>query len=227
LIFVCIIPQIYAQEALSEIQKLAYGNPFNAANENFINMANSFSDDNQVSLLMFDDWKSAEILGSNAEHVVIDSANYQMEADLILFVKDGNLYELYAEKIQYARIDNHKFVSLTYEAKKKNLERAYFEVLVEGDYSLLRKQKLVKEISNTSPLGLSATREIRYLLMEKLYYQTSNGRRPLEVPSKKADFTKIFRRDRNELAAYAKSNKLSLKNTADVEALFKYYNSLE
>lgn len=218
--------QLDAQEALNEVKKLAYGNPFNAGNENFINMTNALSDDKEFSLMMFDDWKSIEINGANDELINIDSANYHMEADKILFIQRGSMFELYPEKIQCAEIDGHKFVSLTYEADKKSLERAYFEVLVEGEYTLLTRRDLVEEVSNTSPLGLAATREVRFVLTEKLYYQTASGKRPLEVPRKKADFTKIFRRDRNELASYAKENKFSLKRTEDVQAIFNYYNSL-
>ncbi len=224
--FIITLLQLDAQEALNEVKKMAYGNPFNAGNENFINMSNALSDDKEVSLMMFDDWKSIEINGANDELIYIDSANYHMEADKILFVRHGSMYELYPEKIQSAEIDGHKFVSMTYEADKKSLERAYFEVLVAGDYTLLSRQGLVEEVSNTSPLGLAATREVRFVLTEKLFYQAASGRRPLEVPRKKADFTKIFRRDRNELASYAKANKCSLKKTEDVRAIFNYYNSL-
>jgi len=226
LIFMIALLQLSAQEALTEVKKLAYGNPFNAGNENFINMTNSMSDDNQVSLMMFDDWKPIEIHGVKDELIFIDSANYHLEANKILFIQHGNLYELYPEKIQNAQIDNHKFVSLIHEVDKKTLQRSYFEILVEGDYNLLSKQELVKEITNSSPLGLSATKEVRFVLTEKLYYQSSSGRRPVVVPKKKADFTKIFRRDRDKLVSYAKSNKLSLKRTEDVRTIFNYYNSL-
>jgi hypothetical protein len=224
--FVIYFLELSGQEALAEVKKLAYGNPFNAANENFINMANSFSDANQVSMMLFDDWKPVKIIGVDAENIIIDSANYHLEADKIVFIQDGNLYELFPEKIQYAQIDEHKFVSMLYEADKKSLERGYFEMLVEGDYNLLCKQMLVKEISNSSPLGLAATKEVKFVLTEKLYYQASNGKRPLKVPGKKADFINIFRRDRNELASFAKSNKYSLKRTEDIESIFNYYNSL-
>jgi hypothetical protein len=222
-----IVFHLNAQEALSEVKKLAYGNPFNSGNENFINMTNALADDQQFSLMMFDDWKPLEINGAESELVIIDSANYHMEADKILFVRKGMMYELFPEKIKHALIDEHKFVSLTYAAEKKTLKRAYFQVLVEGSYTLLSKQELVKEISNSSPLGLAATREVHYVLHETLFYYTESRTRPVPVPKKKADFIKIFRRDREELAAYAKSNKYSLKRTEDVKAIFSYYNSLE
>ncbi|RLD19256.1 MAG: hypothetical protein DRI69_08750 [Bacteroidetes bacterium] len=226
LLFIIAFQQMGAQEALGEVKKMAYGNPFNAGNENFINLTNALSDDQQVSLMMFDNWKSIEINGVNNELILIDSANYHMEEDKFLFVHHGGLYELYPEKIEFVHIDNHKFVNLTYEAERKSLERAYFEVLVDGDYILLSRRELVQEITNTSPLGLSATREVTYVLTEKLYYQSSSDRRPLEVPRKKADFTKIFRRDRSELADYAKGNKYSVKRTEDVISIFNFYNSM-
>ncbi len=216
-----------SQQSLTETKRFAYGNPFSMSNENFINVTNALEDNELVSLLMYDEWQELEVTGMDQELISIDSANYHMEADKILFIESGAMYELFPEKVKEAKLRDKVFVNLVYEANKKDLRRGYFEVIVEGDYRLLKKWELERRITNSSPLGLPAAREERLTRVEELYYQTSPERRPIALPKRKTDFIEIFRRDRRDMAEYAKANKLSPKNESDVIMLIEYYNSLE
>ena len=215
------------QTSLDEVKRQVYGNPCGAPNENFINMTNEMFDDNSVSLLLFDDWKALEVIGTNNENIIIDSANYQLEADKILFVYKNEMFELFPDKVLEATIENHRFVSLTYEADKREIVRGFFEIVLEGDMRLLKRWELNRQITNDSPLGLPAAREEKYVLTEELYYQASEGRRPAPIPGKKADFIKIFNRDRSKMVDYAKMNRLNPKKSDDVIALIIYFNSLD
>jgi len=215
-----------AQQSLTETKRFAYGNPFSMSNENFINVTNALEDDKLVRLLMYDEWKELEARGIEDELIVIDSANYHIEADKILFVQSGAMYELFPEKIKEVKLHDKLFLSVVYEAEKKQLRRGYFEVIREGEYRLLKKWELQKRVTNSSPLGLPAAREEKLTREETFFYQTSPDRRPIALPKKKTDFIEIFRRDRRDMTEYAKSNKLSPKSEEDVIMMFDYYNSL-
>ena len=214
------------QQSLTEVKRIAYGNPFNMANENFINVTNALDDNKMVSLLLFDDWKQLEVTGVEDELIIIDSANYHLEADKMLFVENGALFELFPEKVREAMIADHHFVSLLYEVDKKQLRRGYFEIIVSGDFSLLKKYDLERRITNSSALGLPASREENLMRTQELYYQTAPDRKPIVLPKKKTDFINIFRRDRREMVDFAKTNKLSPKVEDDAVMLFEHYNSL-
>ena len=166
-------------------------------------------------------------MGVNGELIVMDSANYHLADAKILFIYGGGMYELYPEKIQTARIGSHHFVSMQYEEKPRKLSRAYFEVLANGDYALLVRHDIEKQVTNDSPLGLPSTKEEKYVRTLDMYYLPEGATRPREVPLKKSEFIKIFRRDRNEMIEYAKANKLSQKDVEEVTQLFQYYNSID
>ena len=218
---------LVGQQALDENKRLAYGNPFNAGNENFINAMNALEENEQVSLLLYPGWRSLEIFGADEEYLVFDSANYHIQADKILFVHKGNMYELYPEMIDSATIGESSFISTIFEKDKQSLERGYFEVLVQGEYRLYRRYVLEQQVSNDSPLGLPATKEVKFVRSADLFYMGGGARRPTALPRKKGDFIKIFRTDRDEMIDYAKSNRLSIRKSEDVSALFNYYNSLQ
>ena len=216
----------FSQTALDEVKRQVYGNPFGAANENWINMTNSMFDDNSVSLLLLDNWKPLEVQGTKGELILIDSANYHIESDKILFVFKNAMFELYPEKTEEAILDSRKFVSMPFE-QDKQLRTGYFEVLIEGEVSLYQRWELNRKVTNSSPLGLPAAREEKYELDERLFYRRNSSTRMVRVPSKKTDFVKIFRRDRYEMVDYAKRNRLNPRRTEDVVAMIDYYNGLE
>lgn len=215
-----------SQDALTEVKMLAYGNPFDASNANFIRIDNEMARLKQTSLLLFDQWESIAVVAHDSSSFKIDTANYHIQNDMMLFVYEGNMYQLYPEMIQSAVIANREFLSLLYEAKPKVLERGYFEILVYGEYLLLRRHEIELEVTNSNPLGMVFTKEENLVKSESLYYLRSGSSRPQELPRKKSDFIRIFRSNRDDLIDYAKSNHLSQKNTEDVSRIFAYYNGI-
>ncbi len=226
LIFTACSNVAFGQTALDEMKRQVYGNPFGAANENWVNMTNAMFDDNQISLLLLDSWETLEVEGADGELIMIDSANYHIEADKILFVYQGAMFELYPERVASALLDSTRFVSMTFD-NDKELTRGYFEVLAQGDMWLYRRWSIDRVVTNSSPLGLPAAREERYELSEDLYYRLDSSSRPRELPKKRSDFIKIFRRDRSKMVDYAKRNGLNPKRNEDVLMLIAYYNSLD
>ena len=217
---------LFSQEALEEVKRQAYGNPFNASNENFINLSNQMGEDGKVSLVLFNDWMPLEIHGKEDNaYVTIDSANYHIMNDKVIFIKDAAYFELYPEKVEHIELNGVKFVSMSYQDDGSST-LSYFEVLEEGDYTLLRRHSMKREVRNDHPMGLAAAKEISFDRKEFLYYLPQGKSRPVEIPRKKKDFVQIFRRDRFEMVSYAKENRLSTKEVADVRSMFKYYNSL-
>ena len=213
------------QDAHTEVKRLAYGNPFDPANANFIRLDNEMEHLRERSLLLNETWESIEIYGIDSSLVILDTANYHIKDDLILFVNDNTMYQLFPEKVQYVILGETKYISAIFEDEPKHLARGYFEVLAEGEYTLLQRHYLETEVVNNSPLGLPSTKE-EYLVQDtKLYYLRSGSDRPVVLPRKKSEFVKIFRRSRNEVIDYAKANRISPKNTDEVIQLFEYYNN--
>lgn len=148
---------LYAQQAQSEVKKLAYSNPFTEANQDAINMLNRTSNVEQISLLMFEDWQPMESLGRDSTLLLVDSANYHIELDKIMFILDGRMYALYPERIFYAKLGESVLINRPYSPKRHTMVNSYFEVLVAGAYSLLCKYEIRHETKNDHPMGLTVT----------------------------------------------------------------------
>lgn len=217
---------IYAQQSLEEVKKQAYGNPFNEANEAFLNLVNDMESANPFSLLLFDTWQPMEIFGKDNERVTVDSANYHILDNRILFVNSGAYFELYPERIDHVVLGDRTFEYGQYKVRKNSLGTSYFEVLEDGDFTLLCRHAIEREVKNDHPMGLPAAREVKMRHDATLYYKTSDTANPLELPSKKRDLIRIFRRNRAEMAIFAAENNVSLKDQEEVCALFVYYNNL-
>ncbi len=214
-----------AQQAADEVKKLAYENPYLEANQDAIRLLNASTDNEDVSFMLFDHWRPMETLGKDSTLLHVDSANYQIRLDKIVFMNQGKMYELYANKVVYARVGDRVFIRRDYMEKGRRVPH-FFEVLVAGEYALVCKYDMTEEIRNESPLGLEATKHVEYTKGHDYYYLKSNSNTPEPLPRKKRDFIMIFKKHRPELVVFAKEHKVSLHNEDDLREIFTYYNTL-
>ncbi|MDX1477105.1 MAG: hypothetical protein R3301_05335 [Saprospiraceae bacterium] len=216
---------VTAQDAISEVKKQAFGNPYNQANENFINLMNEMSSTNRVSLLLFDRWMPMQIVGRDSTMFRVDSANYHIESDKIVFFHGGDFYQLFPERIDHVVMGDRTFISMQF-INGREPGRGYFEVLEDGEMRLLVRHEITRKVKNDNPMGLPAAKEIEIRQSADLFYLTATGRRPEPVPRKRRELIGIFRRDRAEVADFATEQRLSPKKTEDVRRLFAFYNQL-
>lgn len=216
----------FGQESVSEIKKMAFGNPMDASNQSLINMLNRSESAKDIAVMRFDQWQPMKVIGIDSTILYVDSANYHVELDKILFMRHGSLYELHADKVMLAVLADHDFIRVPYKSEANRSAPHYFEILVAGEYSLLVKYDLKKKVTNSHPMGFPGTKEEEIYQQESFYYLRLGSRIPDEVPSKKQDFIMIFRKNRPQMVDFAKENRTSLRSAEDLTAIFNYYNAL-
>ena len=226
LLLAAISLQLAAQESLTEVRKHAYGNPFDPANQDVINLLNRTSSPGQVSFLLFESWKRMNVQGMDNTQLRIDSANYHIVEDKIFFLSHGKLYELHPDRIKHVILDHRAFVHTAYEIDGRRVGPGFFEVLEGGEYSLLRKFEIKKEVKNDHPMGIPAATEVSYKKDEKYFYFREGSDLPEAIPTNKKDFIMIFRKRRPEMAIFARENRISLRSEDDLKTIFAYYNGL-
>lgn len=115
-------------------------------------------------------------------------------------------------------------------AMRDNHERKYngfFQVLVEGDFSLYVKKAKEIEYDNfvSNYQGGSGTKE--YYYVDKLsYIGRFKGRTGFLINSKR-ELLKYLAEKKPSIKTYFKNQKIKVKNEDDLIALVKYYNSLQ
>ncbi len=226
LVFLLFVMQMSAQESNAEVKKLAFGNPFDPANQDAITMLNRIDGEAEYSLMLFDQWQPMDVEGKDGTLLHIDSANYHIVQDKIFFVNQGKLYELFPEKINVVTLDKHTFINSVYEFQENKAKPGYFEVLEHGEYTLLRKYEIKKKVTNDHPMGLAAASEVEYRQNQEYYYLREGARHPEIMPTNKTDFIMIFRKNRPRIVNFAKENKTSLRSEEDMKAIFAFYNRL-
>ncbi|MDX1408207.1 MAG: hypothetical protein R3330_08740 [Saprospiraceae bacterium] len=88
------------------------------------------------------------------------------------------------------------------------------------------RHEIDRKVNNDNPMGLPAAREIEIRQSAVMYYLAASGRRPEELPRRKRELIGIFRRNRQEIAGFAGTHKLSARKLEDVRKLFAYYNQI-
>lgn len=99
-----------------------------------------------------------------------------------------------------------------------------FEILSEGELSLLTKTDTEVREANYVPALDMGDMDKKIYKVEKLYVVSDNTVKPF--PKKKSEFFSLFGDNAAEIDDYAKVNKLKYRNKRDARQIFHYYNSL-
>ncbi|HEY9168936.1 MAG TPA: hypothetical protein VIN72_05575 [Lutibacter sp.] len=155
-------------------------------------------------------------------------ARYNAYQDEMEVQKNGNGYHL-SKNLNYS-IDfegtNKSYQVYNYEEKSKKMS-GFFVVLYKGDnISLLLKEK-IKFYEEVKP----KTGYDKYIpptlkrVDDEIYigYKNSSA---VALPNKNKDILSLFASKANDIASFAKENKLGFKSEADLIQIFKYYNTL-
>jgi hypothetical protein len=171
----------------------------------------------------FKDWVSVRVESISGEMVSIDSANYHIYDDLMLFVHKGQLFLIYPDQINRIYAENKTFTSYKNEDNNYN----YFEIIAEGEFQLLKKYKIAKEKVMDNPMGIShGNQEYKYTQKANFYYYNTLKDEIAAVPKKKNELIKIFSRNKSKMLNFARDNKLNSKSETDLIKMFNYYNQL-
>ena len=218
---------LISQSAETEVKRNIFLDLNSSVNQNYIRLLNeSAALGNSNNLYFaFEDWTPIDVYSKKGDHIRIDSANYHMHDDVMFFKNKGNLSYLFPQEIE--KIETH---GITYIALKdaRSTKYLYYELLVDGDYKLLKKQELVKKKVNDHPMGITHTpNEYKLVLKSKYLYHSSKNNNVEELPRKKNKLIKIFARNRNRMVQYARESDLSPKSEEDLIRLFQFYNVLK
>jgi hypothetical protein len=167
-------------------------------------------------------WQKIDVVDNLGKSITIDSANYNIERDLILFFNSGNLFYLYPDQIKEVKMGNRHFISNSTKSENKNV---FFEKLSEGELSLLKRYSVVSVKSNTHPMGIQHNNEpLKKKIKEKFYFFDIKKDKLQPLPKKKKKFLSIFKKNRNKLLDFIRRNNLSNKNEDDLVNIFNHYN---
>ncbi len=216
----------FGQE-FNEVVKLdIFGNPSNSQNQMYINMmnrSNELKKDLETSL--YPEWQAAEVMGKNEVAFAIDSINYNYSTDQFYFSHHNNLYYLNSEKVKTVNIDSDMFSIYRFQTKK-DIKKGYLQVLVDGDFPLLKRTYLKKMVVNDHPMKLPQANRTVLEKTSDLYYLNKKTRLAEKLPKSKKKFINLFKKRQAKLIRFAEEQKISTNDEIDVIRFFQYNKTI-
>lgn len=173
------------------------------------------------------DWLAGTIVLTDAKVYENVSLKYdQINDDVIFKGKDGTALAIDHVKefklAPYGEVTDSTIFRSGFPAVKSNSAKSFYEVMVDGKSKLLKKT--IKTI-NTSREYNSATVD-KTVVGTTNYYLVNQSGNIVFISKDKKSVLKELPGKEAELNAFIASNKLNLKNDADLVKLIVYYNSL-
>jgi len=224
LVFLFCISGLFGQASLDDTKFQLFRNVHSSVNQNYFRLLNEGETaDNRFIPFEFADWSGTTIHPREGEPIRIDSANIHVDDELLVFLREGKMFFIYPEKLEYAQFGANIYIPVRNGDQNKY---AYMQLLVDGPMQLLRKKYFEKRKINNHPMGISTGIE-KYKFDERhrLYYYDKEKETLDELPRKKKEFIRLFKRDRNRMVEFARNNNISTRNENDVIRMFEFYNS--
>lgn len=109
------------------------------------------------------------------------------------------------------------------EWKGKDPVQGFFEVLAEGEMTLVRKSEVIFKKADFHPALSVGSRDHQYVRKDQLYYVRNNEF--FQLPPKK-NVMSIFGDRKKEMNAYLNKSSINLSRDSDIARLVAYYNTL-
>lgn len=214
-----------AQKNATELAKNdVFGNPFNINNQSHIRALNRL--DNRVDMskyFMFPEWSAMEAFGIDGQYMLADSANFLLKENKILFYSDGEMLQLFTSVTEKVKVGNKLFMPFTSTDKSNMGLVEFYEVVVDGEFKLLKDWKLEEKVISNNPMGVADTDKVTIVKSSELFYINPKGDL-VSIPRKKKDFIEIFGRNRRKMIDFAQKNNMSVKKEGDIAQFFTHYN---
>ena len=216
----------YGQEFNEVVKQDIFGDPADAQNQMYINMMNRsdlLKDAGETSF--YDQWQPTEVLGKNETSLAVDSANYNYATDQFYFIHHEKLYYLDSDKVKMVNIGGEHFCIYSYK-NDKGIKSGFLQILVDGDFPLLKRVYLKKVVTNDHPMKLPQANKIDFEKASDLYYLNKKTDQAEKLPKNKKKFINLFRKRQAKLIRFAEEQKISTHDENDMIHFFQFNRTI-
>lgn len=149
---------------------------------------------------------------------------YNIFDDQIEFVKDKSIYYLAKEAGRKVHFINTKS---SYKVYEMDGELHFFKVHLEGENSLVAKQRIRYIDAKVAKSGYDRSKPANYKrLKDELYLVIGEDKLVKLSKKNKKEFYKSFGDKATQIKAFMKEQKLGYKNAKDLTKIVQYFNTL-
>lgn len=156
---------------------------------------------------------------------------YNLETDLLQLKVNEVIKTYTARNVLYFQLFDENFgsyrdfYSLPYATSPNYETLLFFEVLSEGDLTLLSRERVITETVNQMNNSFnSMTYNRRRIVYD--YYFVQNKEKIVDYTKKKKDLVKLMQRRGQEVKAFMKEKRIDADRRSDLIEVTSFYNSL-
>ena len=194
-IALCFNVGTYGEDAKENMKQLAFENPFHSSSQQYLTISN-FSNYRLEEFMKYD-WASAEILGRNGELLELDSVNFYLPDQKMIFLNEGKLLELYPDQIEKIKI-NRTFYAPFKVYEDKEIALRFFEVLGGSNFKVLKTTRIKEEAKRVHSMGMKSS-ETKLVRRDRFFYVPENNNLAIPIPGSKSKFLKTFKRHKKKM----------------------------
>ncbi len=176
----------------------------------------------------FELWHEGKIVLESGD-TLRGQVKYDLQQDLIQYKKGQSIAQAFtARKVLYFEIFDssirkyRQFFSLPYATNTDYKAPVFFELLAEGDLTLLCREALEYRTYSSPYMVGSYT---RLVLVNSYFLLKENGSiEPLEI--KRAELLNLMEKKSDKVENYMKDNRLKVDDKYDLVQIVKFYNNL-
>ncbi len=174
-------------------------------------------------------WHDGFIVTSNKD-TLRGQVKYNMEANSVQFynrevVRTYSSYQVFYLNIYDEVLENYReFYTIPYKLKTDYETPVIFELLYEGELSLLSREALVQETVPTGA-GFYSGSLVRDRLRQYFYFVDKKGKM-YTFSGKKGDLFTIMAKKQRKVKEFVKQNRLKTDSSRDLVRITAFYNSI-
>lgn len=155
---------------------------------------------------------------NNDKQLFIRNINYNIVTGLFESeIDDQTVFTFNFDNVDKVSVNGREFVSILQPATGKTF---VYEVIHQGeDFSLLKQHYLRVKTGSDNPMAPRPDKYVR-----KSDYILKKGKKMTKFKLKKSNILSLYGRRSSELEAFAKENKLSFKDDADLKRMLSNFN---
>jgi len=171
---------------------------------------------------LFEDWQKGTVKMTNGDLITVDSLNFDIYSNNILFSYNGKEYYVSDNnKIEFFQFNNQKFINL----RNPSYPNSFFQILSDGETIKLLKLYKCSIVEGTPGNGIIDATNDKFTIMSDYYIYTAEQGIMKFSPSKKRVLD-IMSDYRKEVESFIKKNRIKFRREDDLVKLFNYLSSL-
>jgi len=171
---------------------------------------------------LFDTWNnSAVVVSKEGKKFKVQNVNFNARRNRFEMEQPGDtLYTFNFKAIDKIVVNNRTFSTVYFEEDERDM--AVEEIGVADNFKIIKRYNIEIQVGSPNPMRGSVSD--KYLLKDD-YYLIKDGEMKKFNPKRKK-VSKLMGKKADQVEDYAKENKLSYKDDAELAQIILYYNSL-